>query len=681
MEKTSFKRDSHEYSVVREITREMLVVDKEYLIPITVLPRFEYTKPGKMHLAFLEVDKYLMRSDSFRHLVRRYLRSLDIKTLFIPPLDLCLKVGSSRYNDGGVVRKDYEKPQSSFESGFLYQSFNPKPLGTREVWLPDKSTKLNNNFWMIIGRQFLDKSTTYPKADPMETWESIRELLKEPFGSFDISGFGFQYIRQWLFIIADEITKLFPNPDIFEMKELFFKLMSKPKVQMPDGKFVYPPRGVGLGYYEDLKTIGVNAILQDFHPISVYGDQGILPRRYVIPAVSELRSYGFELPSSKVNFDQYEIKWSGWTMTADHCTRSKLYFEPLVSIFFMRYHWERKQILASFNERFKDIYDKWKLIIPFQYEIFFGYEFTKGDSLWNFRNSGVSGASPVQTGHLRSWACQRLKAPTDRIVDDFLYETPFFTQWKESDSKAFSIMRKNVYKTSIAANTAVFDYANPIIKLNRNRKPDLPRLAGLVSDFTEHKLIVNYQMTTGKFLFGLSGNGAKKALFLCCRHKNPWEAYATGGYKVETLWRGEPRATSEYTFLLEHILANVLSMNQYVVPRLDVYSFNYTELFPHSRPQKRDLNDVPRNMYVPSELGMRKKVKPYSQIVAFDNLQQVNLDGPKDDHLNPKGVKDLLGDIKFRQFSPELEESHASDEDGDEELFIGELPSVEDLEP
>jgi hypothetical protein len=347
----------------------------------------------------------------------------------------------------------------------------------------------------------------------------------------------------------------------------------------------------------------------------------------------------------------------------------------------MRYHWERKQILASFNERFKDIYDKWKLIIPFQYEIFFGYEFTKGDSLWNFRNSGVSGASPVQTGHLRSWACQRLKAPTDRIVDDFLYETPFFTQWKESDSKAFSIMRKNVYKTSIAANTAVFDYANPIIKLNRNRKPDLPRLAGLVSDFTEHKLIVNYQMTTGKFLFGLSGNGAKKALFLCCRHKNPWEAYATGGYKVETLWRGEPRATSEYTFLLEHILANVLSMNQYVVPRLDVYSFNYTELFPHSRPQKRDLNDVPRNMYVPSELGMRKKVKPYSQIVAFDNLQQVNLDGPKDDHLNPKGVKDLLGDIKFRQFSPELEESHASDEDGDEELFIGELPSVEDLEP
>jgi len=676
MENATFKKGSEEYSVIREITREMLLVDKEFLIPITILPRFEYKKEGKMHLAFLEKERFLSKSDDFRKLVRSYLRSLDLKELFVPPLDVCLKVGSSRYNDGGVVRKDYERPQSSLESGFLYQSFNPKPLGTREVWLPDKATKLNNNFWMIIGRQFLNNCPTYPHQDPLKTWEEIRERLSSPFSSFDISGFGFQYIREWLFIIADEITTLFPNPDLSEMKEIFFKLFSEVKVQMPDGKFVYPPRGVGLGYYEDLKTIGVNALLHEFHPISIYGDQGILPRRSIIAAVQKLRNFGFELPTSKVVFDQVEIKWSGWTMTSDSCTRSKLYFEPLVSIFFQRYHWERKQILASYNQEFPEIYKGWGFIIPFQYEIFFGYEFTKGDSLWNFRNSGVSSISPVYSGHLKSWAVQRMKAPTDQIVDDFMYETPFFTKWKESDAKAFSISRKTTYRKSIPSNTAVFDYAHPILKLNKNRKPDLPRIAGLVSDYTEHKLIINHQMTTGKFLFGLSGNGANKALSLCSRHRNPWEAYATGGYKVETLWRSDPRASYEYSFLLEHILSNVNAMNKYIIPRLDVYAFNYTQLFPHSRPQKRDLNDVPRNMYVPSELDSRKRVKPSYEIVSFDRMMQVNHDCPIDDRLEPKSVKDLLGDIKLRNVTEYIESSSSSEAD-DEELFLGEFTSLE----
>jgi len=677
MENATFKKDSIEYSVIREITREMLLVDREYLIPITVLPRFEYKKEGKMHLAFLEKDKYLVRSDEFRTIIKSYLRSLDMNTLFVPPLDVCLKVGSARYNDGGVVRKDYERPESSFESGFLYQSFNPKPLGTREVWLPDKSTKLNNNFWMIIGRQFLDKCPTYPDTDPMVTWEKIKERLSTPFGSFDISGFGFQYIREWLFIIAEEIAMLFPNPDLEEMKDLFIRLLKDPKVQMPDGKFVYPPRGVGLGYYEDLKTIGVNALLQQFQPISIYGDQGILPRQFVIPAVQRLRSFGFELPSTKVVFNQVEIKWSGWTMSASSCTRAKLYFEPLVSIFTQRYHWERKQILASFNERFPEVYKKWMFIVPFQYELFFGFEFAKGDSLWNFHNSGVSSVAAVQTGHLRSWAVQRMKAPTDSIVDDFFYETPFFTQWKEADAKAFSIKRKSTYRNSMAANTAVFDYAHPYLVLNKNRRPDLPRIASLVSDYTEHKLIINHQMTTGKFLFGLSGNGATKALSLCSRHRNPWEAYATGGYKVATLWRGDPRATEEYSFLLEHILANVEQMNKYIVPRLDVYSFNYTQLFPHSRPQKRDLNDVPRNMYVPSELGSRKRAKPSYEVVSFDNLRQISLDGPKDDHLELKNVRDLLGDIEFRRHVSEPRESTPEEQEYDEELFLGEYASLE----
>jgi hypothetical protein len=276
----------------------------------------------------------------------------------------------------------------------------------------------------------------------------------------------------------------------------------------------------------------------------------------------------------------------------------------------------------------------------------------------------------VSTGHIRTWAVQRLIAPTDKIVDDFLYETPFFTQWKESDARNFSIRRKSLYKSSIIANSAVFDYANPIIELNRVRKPDLPRIAGLVSDFTEHKLIVNHELTTGKFLFGLSGNGARKALELCSRARNPWEAYATGGYKVHTLWRGDPRITSEVDFLLEHLLANVTLMSSYMIKRLDVYDFDYTSLFPYSRPTKRDIGDKERNRFSSIE-HESKRLKSSLKRISMSDL--VSYDGAgiqKDDSLNPQSISNILGDIGSRLISvePVSEEIDSFDED----LFLEE---------
>ncbi|WZH62088.1 RNA-dependent RNA polymerase [Fusarium graminearum ormycovirus 1] len=672
MENYTVSVNSEKSRIIREITRQLLLVDPKIWIPTTVLPRYEYVREGKMHYSFLDKEKYLSKSEDFRLLVQEYLRNLNINELFVPPPDLVLKVGSSRYNDGGIVRKDYERPQVSFESGFLYQQFNPRPLGTREVWLPDKSTKINNSFWMIIGRQILKKDPTYPCEDPEETYKNIKESLYKPFSSFDMPGFGFQYIREWLFIVAEEIVRLFPNPDMFENFELFKKLFNKVKVQMPNGEFVYPPRGVGLGYYEDLKTIGVNAILARFNPISVYGDQGIIPKNAIIPAVKELRAYGFDLPVDKVVLNQTEIKWGGWTMSYDRCERPKLILEPLVSIFTMRYHWERKQVLESFAAEFPDYYKEKSSIIPFQYECFFGFEFTQGDSLWNFRNSGVSSTSPVQTGHLKTWAVQRLKSPGDNIQDSFLYETPFYTEWKEADSKAFSIKRKSLYRSSLPSQTAVFDYAHPIIELNKNRKPELPRIASLISDYTEMKLVVNHQMTTGKFLFGLSGNGAQKALSLCSRARNPYEAYATGGYKVSTLWRGNPLVSYEHKFLLEHMLSNVSELNKYIVTRFDSRNFNYARLFPHSRPNKRALDDVPRNMCSTSNNAEKKRIKSsYRKVSIIDMVDANEKESVIPDTSGLRQVSDLIGDLSSRVTTVE-DSSDEEDPDADVLLFLEE---------
>jgi hypothetical protein len=660
------KEDADKY---RDIMLVLEGLDQEYWIPVSVFPRYTYIKEPKMHYAFVPKDKYLGRESEFRSCVKEYLRSLDIKTLFIPPPDLTLRVGSARYNDGGKVKADYEKPEISFESGFLYQRFNPKPLGTREVWLPDKATKINNSFWMIIGRQILQSDPTFPDKDPMVTWERIREDLRKPFASFDISGYGFQYIREWLFVVADEIARLFPNPDIFEQCGIFKYLFKNTKVQMEDGTFVYPPRGVGLGYYEDLKTIGVNAILHGLNPISVYGDQGILPKSSIMLGVQRLRYYGFELPTKKVNFNQLEIKWSGWTMSHRSCRRSKQLFDPLISLFSAQYHWERKSILMSFASENPEYYKSKNRIIPFEYEITFGHEFTKSDSLWNFHNGGVSDSSPVNTGDLRSWAVQRMKSPQDVVVDSFLYESPFFTSWKRADAKKFSIQRKRTYQNSIPCNTAIFDYAHPVLKLNKTRKPDLPKLAALISDATEHKLVINYQLTSGKFLFGLSGNGAASALRLCNRYRNPWEAYATGGYKVETLWRGGPLPSSEQLFLLERFRTDIDKINGFIEPRFDVDSYNYAQLFPHTRPTKRDCGDVSRNMTKRQTTDASQKEK--FRISMNDIVELNSLESRRDDSIMGKRVLDFFSDIDSRMTNTGVVEV-PDDSGDDDDLFLEE---------
>ncbi|WGH72997.1 MAG: putative RNA-dependent RNA polymerase [Trichoderma tomentosum ormycovirus 1] len=656
-------------------------IDPELWIPISVFPRYEYIKEPKMYLAFesLDIEDKL---PEFRSLVASYIRSLDIKSLFIPPPDLVLKVDSSRYNDGGKVKRDYEKPEHSFDSGFLYQRFNPKPLGTREVWLPDRSTKINNSFWMIIGRQILRSDPVYPDTDSEVTWERIRDRLEGFFESFDISGFGFQYPRELLAIVADEICNLFPNPDLMEMRDHFKSILNSVKVQMEDGTFVYPPRGIGLGYYEDLKTIGMLAILKPYDPISVYGDQGLMPDNDFI-SIQRLKEFGFVLKEDKYGLVANNIKWSGWSMGPTHCRRPKQMLEPLVSLFYAQYHWERKNILRNFSIEFQDFYDSVDRYIPFQYELLFGFEFIRGDSLWNFRNSGVSTLSAVKTGQLKGWQLGELQTPMDTISDSLIYSTPFFTEWKRADAKQFSIKRKSVYRNSRIANTEIYEYANPTIQLTKSKKPNLPRIAGLISDETESKLIVNYGLTSGKFTFGLRGEEIFNALRFCSRARNPYEAYATGGYSVKTVWRCEPLICSEDQFMAERMTTSIDFFSQFMVDRLDVYNFNYRDLFPHmqetnsavppplplrpgavdTRPQKRREEE---------EQAYRSRRGAYQMVSFSDMIETASDNNLREDHLD-SNVSNILGDIRLRQTHTLVDVSDISDESGDEMLFVEEF--------
>jgi hypothetical protein len=661
----------------KELENIMFKVDPQYWIPTLVFPRFDYSSKEKMSLSLLPEKE--MDLPRFRNMVRDYIRRVGPTRLFAPSPDFCIKLGSSKYNDGGVVRTDNERATRSVDCGFLYQKFNPKPLATREVWLPDRATKLSNTFWMILGRQFLKNDPIYPDDDPRVTHDRIKRKLGI-FGLFDISGFGFQYPRPLLSIVAQEISYFYSNPDISEQVTIFERILNSVKVEMPNGTFIYPNRGIGLGYYEDLKTIGMLAILADLKPFSVYGDQGLVEAAVMDQTVERLREFNFIIEDHKMELKASAVRWSGWQMSKRAPVKPKLYFESLLAIFSQDYHWERKQTLMSFHAEYPDIYKKWDSHIPFLYELSFGYEFQKGDSLRNFQNSGCSSESLVRAGDLRSWASEKLFSPKDYFDENFLYETPFFTEVKRTEAKAFSLKRKNVYRNSSLGNTILRDYVYPKLELLKTKKPQISRVASCASDALEAKLILYHGISTGKFSFGLNAEDMVKAITYCSRARNPYEAYATGGYRVLTPWRGPALQTPDQVFMLRYLTEEVTAMSKFMVEKFDSKSPPIS-IFKVRGPNKRNREEEDHS-------DLQPRPRPDTEVVSgnlldFDVFKRLDAmeDQPRiGGYFDALQVQDIVDDIKTRTHSSTdlpIHDQILSDND-DDELYLEELEEVEE---
>jgi hypothetical protein len=678
--------DKDEYDVPDKRDPLLLIlkdIQPELWLPVSIFPRYSYEKESKMKYAFLPFKNE--RKDEFRELVRDYLRSLDLKTLFTPPPDLVVSVGSHRYNDNGVVRKDHERNQGPLKCGFLYQKFNPKPLETREVWLPDRPTKLNNAYWMLIGRQLLRADPTYPDVDPRVTWENIKTQISDWFGVFDMSGFGFQYPREYLITIAEEILSLYYSLDLKENVDILKLLLTDVQVNMGDGTFKYPPRGIGLGYYEDLKTIGINSILREFKPVSVYGDQGIIQSSTFHSAIKRLKYFEFVFGQNKYFLLRGQVKWSGWGMSEDGPRRPKEYLSPLVSFINAHYHWEKKMILRSVATEFKDMYYKWSKYLPFQYEMLFGYEFQKGDSMWNFSNGGVSVRERHRTGLVKSCRVERLLSPSDIINDSVIYSTPFFTEWKRADAKKFSIKRKSLYKsTSPLTNSFVMEYCNPYVELHNTIKPKLSKLACSVSDSLETKLLVNYGMSTGKFTFGLTGDSISHAVTYNSYARNPFEAYASGGYRVLSVFKRPPLVSSDLLWLSEWIQTSIDPMASYRVEKFDTLNpqreQRYWDVVNAGKPRFPSANNTKRKESHDTLVSLDdnitqsfKKSKYYT--VAFDAVQC--LDGSYIENIPEVNVCNVKLDIHGRGFTHQVDISDGSSIAEDEDLYLEDIGDLD----
>jgi hypothetical protein len=244
-----------------------------------------------------------------------------------------------------------------------------------------------------------------------------------------------------------------------------------------------------------------------------------------------------------------------------------------------------------------------------------------------------------------------------------------------ADAKAFSIKRKAVYKSSIPCQTLVRDYANPILRLNKSKVPKFGAVASAVSDYVETKLLVLYRMTSGKTSYGLTSKGMIDSLRYCSRARNPYEAYATGGYEVLTSWVGPARASSEWLWLTNHLINNVEMMYDHTATK--VYSGYLNEEGKHiapevgekahtpSRSRKRDL-DIPLSEHA----SVYKKLS-LGQLSVSD---QVYLPNQKRDDMVQPSVVNVRTDLLRNVMDVEEEIFSGSEDEID---YLGEYAEVD----
>jgi len=573
---------SHLYNItIREgdndLTRKKLRVldyfrdeNPEWYAPLDLFPRIFFVK-DKMSLCH---EPYVFDDSLKKEVfdkVFSYVLSLGINKLYMPYPDSLQKYGNQRYNDNGVVRFDYERPVSSFDSSFLYQEFLTKPLTPRQVWLPGKAIKQNNAFFMLVHRQILDADPRYPSVSEEEVKERLSAIIPTGALSFDISGFGFQYCREILIEANRAIQELFPCTVYDEQTEIFERILSDVEVIMPQGDRVRPIRGVGLGYWEDLKTIAMMAILAPFNPISLYGDQGILPLD-AFDFFPELLKFQFILNFEKVGTaasTMQQTKWGGVTYTLDSHIKHKRLSEKFLGSFFARTHWERKSALVSFLKDDNREYIAIQKRIADMYEKTFGYEFYPKDIYNHYERGGIIDKA-YDTGYIRMWWVRGQASPRSNLLFDAKYQTPFkrvgVIKTSLRMAKDFSQKRKALYRKNQVFDSTLYDYLYPRIEYNKKDKI-LPRV---IPRWADLNLILLHGVSGNSLTCGLSPEEMKKAILYQSLSSDPFRARATGGYKVNTVWRTERPPDQEWVDIQE-ALEHVEPLSYLYVHRADLH--------------------------------------------------------------------------------------------------------------
>jgi hypothetical protein len=531
-------------------------IDMSLWLPMNAFPLIQFKK-DRMYLSELpkpEFDEKELYEKLFSFLTR-----IELTELFIPPPDILFKIGNQLYNDNGVPTKDYNRA-TKYDSNFLYQEFMAQPLQPRQVWLPGKKIKHNNIFWMIVGRQFLSRLPAYPSTDPEKLFERFKGKWLDV-SRFDISGFGFQFPREYLIILTRVIRELYPCTPLEMMGEELENLFNKVSVDMPNGEVKHPPRGTGLGYYEDLKTLVMMALLDQYQPISVYGDQGIMDTTMGLMAMFELQRWGFVFKDddkfitySSTGTSPYQIKWAGYQIDANSIRKSKDIINPLIGALFLEQHWERKNSLMSFAKENKDIYAKYEKRIIRAYELYHGSEFYRGELTNSFEDGvGISLKAKPTFGFKKDYKMKDFRVPYSDTFFEVPFATPFKRRnakiWPKGIGKEFSIQRQRIFKSSPFIDSSVYYYSNPRIEYNNVYRAD----TRMLPEWAEFLYIFMHNSSSGSFTHNLTPEKLDNAIQNYQHSPDPIRALKQGGYRILDFYHRKSIPSEEWLRIVERL--------------------------------------------------------------------------------------------------------------------------------
>jgi hypothetical protein len=496
---------------------------------INCFMNYDHPKASKMPLCFEAVPSKDV-DDLFRSDARKYIASLGIDSLQLPDLRSCATLGSQLYADGTETKHDCEEPESSYENAFIYKSFWTDPVTKRETWIPCKGFKMMSQYWHQVASQLVDADPSLVGNDTVaDVRRQLHKRMKGPVRKIDIKGFGIQIPKSYVIILMEEICRSFPHIQLSGMKDWTKSFIENFQVLMPDGKFITPVRGIGLGYLERLKTIACRICLSaEVHVPAMFGDDILVDED------------DYEIAVNRLNFFQWIINWektgkiwytAPYFMNISMQKRGSTYYSNAngqwSAVVLSKYHYIRKNLFLQIRYA-----GKWRM--RFHYRMIFNWELHPGEvydhpSKWGLDERAEFTTGFVKGGLLRKFTYERFTDLTEYRVR--CTDVPY----KKWDLVRFERLRKKAKKhKSRVWCTTIDDFRHPTTSEHRFHDPhDSSKLTkGIVPTWYDIREIINHGISHRKFTKGLPESLAAKALVQWCFARDPIQAELSGGVIV-----------------------------------------------------------------------------------------------------------------------------------------------------
>jgi hypothetical protein len=122
------------------------------------------------------------------------------------------------------------------------------------------------------------------------------------------------------------------------------------------------------------------------------------------------------------------------------------------------------------------------------------------------------------------------------------------------EAKLFSRERKKVYRSTRPFDMDIVRYIHPEIVMNKTKRPFMNDFARSLSRWADIRSLIFDGKTSGKITYCLDDEAVADAPYRQRYARDPWEARATGGYKILTQHRTTRGASEEDDELAEIIL-------------------------------------------------------------------------------------------------------------------------------